>query len=46
MYRAKLFIYRARYEDFEKWLDCSYYYTDTDSIFININVPSDCTIET
>ena len=27
-------------------LDCSYHYTDTDSIFININVPLDSDVET
>ena len=32
-------MYKAIYEYFEKELDCSYHYTDTDSIFININVP-------
>ena len=35
--KAKLFMYKAIYEHFEKELDyCSYHYTDTDSIFINI----------
>ena len=43
---AKLFMYKALYEYFEKEIDCSYHYTDTDSIFININVPLDCDIET
>ena len=43
--RAKLFIYKAIYDYFEKELDCSYHYTDTDSIFININIPLDSTIE-
>ena len=32
------------YKYFEKKLDCSYHYTD--SIFININVPLDSDIET
>ena len=31
--KAKLFMYKAIYENFEKYLDCSYHYTDTDSIF-------------
>ena len=44
--KAKLFMYKAIYDYFEKELDCSYHYTDTDSIFININVPLDSTIET
>ena len=43
--KAKLFMYKAIYDYFEKELDCSYYYTDTDSIFININIPLDSTIE-
>ena len=43
--KAKLFMYKAIYEYFEKELDCSYYYTDTDRIFININVPLDSAIE-
>ena len=43
--KAKLFLYKAIYEYFEKEVDCSYYYTDTDSIFTNINVPLDSTIE-
>ena len=43
--KTKLFMYKAIYECFEKELDCSYYYTDTGSIFININVQSDSTIE-
>ena len=37
--KAKLFMYKAIYDYFEKELDCSYHYTDTYSIFININVP-------
>ena len=44
--KAKLFVNRAFYDYFEKKLDCSYHYTDTDSIFININVPLDSNIET
>ena len=32
--KAKLFMYKAIYY-FEKELDCSYQYTDTDSVFIN-----------
>ena len=36
--KAKLFMYKAIYDYFEKELDCSYHYTDTDSIFININL--------
>ena len=43
--KAKLFLYKATYGKFEKDLDCSYHYTDTDSIFININVPLDSIIE-
>ena len=39
-------MYKAIYDYFEKKLDCSYHYTDTDSIFININVPLDSNIET
>ena len=42
----ELFMYKAIYDYFEKELDCSYHYTDTDSIFININVPLDSNIET
>ena len=42
---AKLFMYKAIYEYFEKMLTCSYHYTDTESIFININDPLDCDIE-
>ena len=37
--KAKLFMYKAIYDYFEKELDCIYHYTDTDSIFINIVVP-------
>ena len=37
--KAKLIRYKAIYEYFEKEFDCSYHYTDTDSIFINIIVP-------
>ena len=44
--KAKLFMYKAIYDYFEKELDCSYHYTDTDSIFININFPLDSNIET
>ena len=44
--KAKLFMYKAIYDYFEKKLDCSYHYTDTDSIFININIPLDSNIET
>ena len=44
--KAKLFMYKAKYDYFEKDLDCSYHYADTDSIFININVPFDSNIET
>ena len=44
--KAKLFMYKAINYYFEKELDCSYHYTDTDSIFININVPLDSNIET
>ena len=44
--KAKLFMYKAIYDYFEKELDCSYHYTDTDSLFININVPSDSNRET
>ena len=43
--KTKLFMYNAIYEYFEKKLDCSYHYTDTDSIFINIDVPLDSDIE-
>ena len=39
-------MYKAIYDYFEKVLDCSYHYTDTDSVFININVPLDSNIET
>ena len=39
-------MYKAIYDYFEKELDCSYHYTDPDSIFININVPLDSNIET
>ena len=44
--KAKLVMYKAIYDYFEKELDCSYHYTDTDSIFININVTLDSNIET
>ena len=39
-------MYKTIYDYFEKELDCSYHYTDTDSIFINIKVPLDGNIET
>ena len=44
--KAKLIMYKAIYDYFEKKLDCSCHYTDTDSIFINITVPLDSDIET
>ena len=44
--KAKLFMYKAIYDYFEKELDCSYHYTGTDSIFINIDVPLNSNIET
>ena len=44
--KAKLVMYKAIYDYFEKELDCSYHYTDTGSIFININVTLDSNIET
>ena len=31
--KAKLFMYKAIYDYFEKELDCSYHYTDTDNFF-------------
>ena len=43
--KAKLYMYKAIYNYFEKKLDFSYHYTDTDSILININVPLDSTLE-
>ena len=43
--KAKLFMYKAINENFEKEIDCSYHYTDTDSIILNINVPLDSNIE-
>ena len=43
--KAKFYMYKAIYDYFEKELDCSYHYRDTDSIFININVPLDSNIE-
>ena len=43
--KAKLYVHKAIYDYFEKELDCSYHYTDTDSMFININVPLDSNIE-
>ena len=45
MEKAKLFMYKAIYEYFDKELDCIYRSKDTDSIFININVPLDSTKE-
>ena len=39
-------MYKGIYDYFEKELDCSYHYTDTDSIFINRYVPLDSNIET
>ena len=39
-------MYKAIYDYFEKELDCRYHYTDTDSIFISINVPLDSNNET
>ena len=39
--KVKNFMYEALYDYFEKQLDCSYHYTDTDSNFININIPLD-----
>ena len=39
-------MYKAIYDYFEKELDCSYHHTNTDSIFININIPLDSNIET
>ena len=44
--KAKLFMYNVIYDYFEKELDCSYHYTDTDSIFINKNVPEGSDIKT
>ena len=44
--KAKLFMYKAIYDYFEKVIDCSYHFTDTDSIFININVLLDGDIKT
>ena len=37
-------MYKAIYDYFEKELDCSYHYSNNDSMFININVPDACTI--
>ena len=39
-------MYKAIYDYFEKELDCSYHYTDTDSIFINVKIPLDSNIQT
>ena len=44
--KAELFMYKAIYEYFEKEIDCSDHYTDTDSIFINIIVLLDTDMET
>ena len=44
--KAKLFMYNAIYEYFEKELECGFHYTDTDSIFIKINVSLDSNMET
>ena len=43
--KAKLYMCKAIYDYFEKEIDCSYHYKDTDSIFINIYIPLDSTIE-
>ena len=34
-----LFIFKAIYDYVEKESECSFYYKETDSIYININVP-------
>ena len=39
-------MYKALYDYFEKELNCSYHYTDTDSIFTNIKAFLDKNIET
>ena len=44
--KVKLFKYKAIYDYFEKVLDCSYHYTDTDSIFVKLSMPLDINIET
>ena len=44
--KAKLFMYKAIYDYFEKELSSSYHYTDADSLHIKINVPVDINIET
>ena len=44
--KAKLFMYKATYDYFEKELGCSYHCKAPDSIFLNINVPLDSNIET
>ena len=44
--KAKLYLYKAIYEYFEKELDCSYHFSGSDSLFIRINVPLDSDIET
>ena len=43
--KAGIFMYEAIYGYSEKQLDCSDHYTDTDSMFKNINVPLDTTIK-
>ena len=44
--KAKLFMCKAIFDYFEKELDCSYHYTDTDGIFIKFIVPLDGDIKT
>ena len=44
--KATLFMYKSIYKYFEKKLDSSYHFTDTDSIFINVNNPLESDIET
>ena len=44
--KAKLFMSKTIYDYFEKELCCSHHYTDTDSIFTNINVPEGSDIKT
>ena len=41
--KAKLFMYEALYDYVEKYLDCTFHFTD--SIFLNINVSLHSTIE-
>ena len=43
--KAKLFMNKAIYEYIERELDCSYHYTDTHCIIINIYVSLDSDIE-